>query len=138
MTEQLTTLSTTTDFPTACSHLRYQRRFACGGLCSTFHGTGQVTTTWHSTSLGDGVSAPIYMAEIAALFQPFFEAAGRPAEMAVFTRHEPGRLHCEVMVYFSPAAEQVAKVVGAQPCESPARQGLELLAGVTECWSAIF
>ena len=93
---------------------------------------------WHSKSLGDGISAAIYTAEIERVFHPIFESAGQPAEMAVFTRREEGSLHCEVLAYFSPAAADIARAFSAQPCEQPARQGLELLAGSPECWRVIF
>jgi len=93
---------------------------------------------WHSKSLGDGVSAPIYTAEIEQVFLPLFEAAGQPAEMAVFTRNEPGPLHCEVMAYFSPAAAKVALAFSAQACQLPARHGMELLAGAPTCWDVLF
>ena len=76
--------------------------------------------------------------EIKQIFQPIFESAGRPAEMAVFTRHEKGSLHCEWVAYFSPAAEVVAKAVEANLCGKPAREGLNLLAGNDECWAALF
>ena len=43
-----------------------------------------------------------------------------PSEMAVFTRPESeGRLHCEVVAYFSPAAGEVAKAFDAIPCGRP-------------------
>jgi hypothetical protein len=78
-------------------------------------------------------------AEIEATFLQAFTAAGSPPEMAVFTRPESeGRLHCEVIAYFSPAAGQVAEAFDAEPCEKPARQGLGLLAGSDECWPALF
>ncbi len=93
---------------------------------------------WHSKPLGDGMWADIPSEEIKRLFQPLFESAGRPAEMAVFTRHEEGSLHCEWVAYFSPVAEDVAKVVEASPCAKPIRDGLNLLAGSGECWSALF
>lgn len=95
-------------------------------------------TTWRFKSLGDGISAEIHTAEIETLFQPFFDAAGRPADMAILTCHEPGSLHCEVTAYFSPAAEGVALAVGAEPCTAPAPQHLELLAGTEDCWSVLF
>lgn len=95
-------------------------------------------STWRFKSLGDGISASIDIAELVGLFQPFFDAAGRPAAMAIFTRHEPGSLHCEVTAYFSPAAEGVALAVGAKPCERPAAQHLGLLAGTADCWVVIF
>jgi hypothetical protein len=93
---------------------------------------------WHSKSLGDGISAAIYTVEIERVFQTMFEAVGQPVEMAVFTRREEGSLHCEVLAYFSPAAADIARAFSAQPCEQPARQGLELLAGSSECWRVIF
>jgi hypothetical protein len=78
-------------------------------------------------------------AEIEEAFLQAFTAAGNPPEMAAFTRPESeGRLHCEVMAYFSPAAQEVAKEFDAEPCEKPARAGLGLLAGREECWAVLF
>jgi hypothetical protein len=82
--------------------------------------------------------AAIPSEEINQLFQPLFESAGRPAEMAVFMRHEDGSLHCEWIAYFSPAAEEVAKAVEASPCGRPTKEGLKLLAGTEGCWMALF
>lgn len=93
---------------------------------------------WYSKSLGDGMWADIPSEEIKQLFQPLFESADRPAEMAVFTRHEEGNLHCEWVAYFSPAALDVAKAVEASLCVKPAREGLNLLAGSDECWAILF
>lgn len=96
-------------------------------------------STWHSVSLGDGMWAPAQFAQIEALFGPLFEQAGRPADMAIFTRSESeGRLHCEVIAYFSPAADHVAASFHAQPCEKPRQDGLSLLAGAAEAWVALF
>lgn len=78
-------------------------------------------------------------AEIEAAFMAAFAAADRPPEMAVFTRPESeGRLHCEIMAYFSPAAQEVAEAFDAEPCGKPARAGLGLLAGEEACWSVLF
>lgn len=93
---------------------------------------------WYSKPLGDGIWADIPSEEIRQIFQPLFESAGRPAEMAVFTRHKEGSLHCEWVAYFSPAAEEVAKAVGAGSCGKPAPEGLELLTGNTDCWLMLF
>lgn len=93
---------------------------------------------WFSKSLGDGMWADIPTEEITRLFQPAFDSAGRPAEMAVFTRREEGELHCEVVAYFSPAASDIARKVEAEACPKPAREGLELLAGNKDCWAALF
>ena len=95
--------------------------------------------TWYLVSLGDGIMSAIPSAEIEEQFQRSFIAAGRPHNMAVFTRSESeGRLHCEVIAYFSPAASEVARAVDAEPCETPARPGLGLLAGDPHCWSVLF
>ena len=93
---------------------------------------------WHSKFLGDGMWADIPSEEIKQLFKPLFESAGKPAEMAVFTRHEEGSLHCEWVAYFSPAAAEVAKMIEASPCGKPIREGLNLLAGSEDCWSELF
>ena len=59
--------------------------------------------------------------------------------MAVFTRNESeGRLHCEVIAYFSPSAAEVAKAFDAEPCEKPSRGELGLLAGDKQAWSVLF
>jgi len=94
---------------------------------------------WYRLSLGDGMTAGLPSTEIEEDFRPAFVAAGKPPEMAVFTRPESeGRLYCEVIAYFSPAAGQIAAAFDAEPCEKPARAGLALLAGDEECWSALF
>ncbi|MFN8386048.1 MAG: hypothetical protein U0V48_12445 [Anaerolineales bacterium] len=95
-------------------------------------------SSWYSKLLGDGVWAPTARAEIEKLFQPSFESAGMPSDMAIFMREEEGELHCEWFAYFSPAAEQVAEAAGAHPCNQPARLGLSLLAGDEGCWSVLF
>ncbi len=97
-----------------------------------------MNTHWYSKPLGDGMWANIPSEEIKQIFQPLFESAGRPAEMAIFTRHEEGSLHCEWIAYFSPAADAVAQAVGASVCAKPAREGLTLLAGSDQCWPALF
>jgi hypothetical protein len=96
--------------------------------------------TWYSISLGDGMmAAATPTTEIEEIFLPLFSAAGKPPEMAVFTRPESeGRLHCEVIAYFSPAAAAVAKALDAEPCEKPVRAGLGLLAGDERSWSVLF
>jgi hypothetical protein len=94
---------------------------------------------WYSKPLGDGIMAAMPSAEIEEIFLPLFESAGKPVDMAVFTRYESeGRLHCEVIAYFSPAAAEVAKAVDAEPCEKPSRAELGLLAGDKQVWSVLF
>jgi hypothetical protein len=94
---------------------------------------------WYSKELGDGIMASMPSDEIEQTFQRLFDAAGKPLNMAVFTRLESeGRLHCEMTAYFSPAAKEVALAVEAQPCEKPTRAGLGLLAGDKLAWSVLF
>src|SRR5262245_5764467 len=94
---------------------------------------------WYSIGLGDGIIAAMPAAEIEKLFQQLYTAAGKPSDMAIFTRAESeGRLHCEVIAYFSPAALDVAKAFDAQPCNKPARSGLGLLAGDDGCWCVLY
>lgn len=98
-----------------------------------------MTNRWYAMSLGDGVTALEPLRDVENRFRAASEQAGRPRDMAVFTRHESeGRLHCELMVYFSPAARAVAQALGAQPCARPSPQGLSLLAGPAESWSLLF
>ena len=95
--------------------------------------------SWYSLSLGDGMTAGIPSAEIGTAFLRSFRAAGSPPDMAVFTRPESeGRLHCEVIAYFSPAAQNVAQAFEARPCAKPARAGLGLLAGDEGAWLLLF
>jgi hypothetical protein len=95
--------------------------------------------SWYSLSLGDGMMASMPAAQIEDAFLQTFVAAGRPVEMAVFTRPESaGRLHCEVTAYFSPAAREVAMAFDARPCGRPARAGLGLIAGDERAWSMLF
>jgi hypothetical protein len=96
-------------------------------------------SSWYSVSLGDGMLAPMPTSQIEEAFLQLFTAAGGPPEMAVFTRPESeGRLHCEVIAYFSPAAREVAGAFDAEPCAKPARAGLGLLAGDERAWSVFF
>jgi hypothetical protein len=60
-------------------------------------------------------------------------------EMAIFIRHESeGCLHCEVRLYFSPAAAHVAEAVDAVACKKPIPQDMGLLAGSENAWSQLF
>jgi hypothetical protein len=97
-----------------------------------------MTSTWHSLPLGDGMTAAEPSEEIRAAFRAAFTSAGEPADMAVFTRHESGNLHCEVIAYFSPSAAGLAMLFDAEPCQRPSRSGLGLLAGKEVCWSVLF
>ncbi|HNF94146.1 MAG TPA: hypothetical protein PLQ75_05815 [Anaerolineales bacterium] len=98
-----------------------------------------MTNQWYSLGLGDGMLAATPSEEIQVYFAKVFSAMGMPPEMAVFTRHESeGRLHCEVVAYFSPKASEVAQAFDAEPCPKPVRAGLGLLAGSETAWSNLF
>jgi hypothetical protein len=95
-------------------------------------------STWFLHNLGDAMFASEPLRQIEALFMSEYMAAGRPKEMALFARHESGRLHCEVMVYFTPAAADVAEKVGAIRCRRPSREGLSLKVGTDDVWPVLF
>ena len=95
--------------------------------------------TWYSKELGDGIMASMPSDEIESMFLRLFTTMGKPLDMAVFTRLESeGRLHCEVVAYFSPAAKEIALAFDAEPCEKPFQAGLGLLVGDKRSWSKLF
>ena len=95
--------------------------------------------TWYTKGLGDGITAATPSEEIRDAFLRSFQAADKPLGMAIFTRLESeGRLHCELIAYFSPSAGEVADAFDALPCAQPVRSGLDLLAGDPRCWSLLF
>ncbi len=98
-----------------------------------------MTQTWFQLSLGDGLLADLPIGEIEQHYRGLYASTGCPADLAVFKRHELGHgLHCEVTVYFSPAATALAQHFAASPCLPPPRPGLELLAGNPDCWTLLF
>jgi len=87
-------------------------------------------TGWSVVNLGDAMLAQGALVDVQRHFDRVYQAAGCPPDMALFMRHvSEGRLHCELLVYFSPAAAAVAVELGAEPCAPPAPEGLDLLAG---------
>lgn len=98
-----------------------------------------VVQPWFSKQLGDGILSYESKDQIQNLFSDLFAAAGQPEDMAVFTRHElEGRLQCEVVAYFSPAAASLARQLDAKPCEKPSPSDLDLLVGAPGCWFVLF
>jgi len=95
--------------------------------------------TWFTSNLGDAMLAGEALDHIKSHFLSAHEEAGSSKGMAMFMRHESeGRLHCEVIIYFSPPAANVAIKVGAIACKKPTQEGLSLLAGSEESWSVFF
>lgn len=73
--------------------------------------------------------------QIRASYAALYEGVERRQSAAVFIRHESeGRLHCEVIAYFSPAAFRLAEAFDAVPCRRPSRGDLSLHAGPDDCW----
>ena len=94
---------------------------------------------WFTSNLGDAMLAGEALEHIKTLFMSAYAKSNGSNEMAIFVRHESeGRLHCEVLVYFSPATAHVAEAVGALACNKPTPLGLGLLAGSEDAWSILF
>lgn len=93
---------------------------------------------WYFKPIGDGIFADLSKNEISDYFLPILKAKGFPTDMAVFVHHEVEDLHCDWNAYFSPATAKLAIAFGAVPCAQPPREGLELLIGSVESWSALF
>jgi hypothetical protein len=91
---------------------------------------------WYSKALGDGVRAFAPSRRIQDLFSPMFAAAGQPADMAVFSRHDVQAN--QVIAYFSPRASRLAALFGATPCEKPPSDGIGLLVGDARSWQIFF
>lgn len=86
--------------------------------------------TWFRLELGDASMAWEELERNTQRFQAACRDAGEPRDMTLFMRHESeGRLHCQVVLYFSPGAAPLAKSLRASPCPPPPGDGLSLLAG---------
>lgn len=96
-------------------------------------------SAWFYKNLGDAMLAFEALGHIEALFRSTYRTAELPKDVAVFVRHNSeGRLHCQVEVYFSPAAAFLANEMNADPCGKPSRGGLGLLVGSEDSWTALF
>ena len=86
---------------------------------------------WFSKPLGDGIWAYSLTDQVRDAFEPLFVLAGRPLDMAVFTRHESdGRLQCEVIAYF-PRRPPLWRMC-SMPCRAKNRRVTTWI-----CWRAI-
>jgi len=94
---------------------------------------------WFSKNLGDAMLVDDSLADIEQQFLAAYTKADNPTEMALFSRHESeGRLHCDLMLYLSPASFVVADEIGAKPCNRPSSNSLSLLVGSDDSWPALF
>ena len=84
-------------------------------------------TTWFKKELGDAVMATPVLESLKVQLTALPRPAGND-EPAVFVRTTSGDLHCEVTVYFSPAAAALAASINAEPCAMPMMHGLTSLA----------
>lgn len=75
--------------------------------------------TWRRLDLEDAVLAQTQLAGIAERAREAYESAGRPEGWGVYCRHVSGELHCRAEVYFSPAAGDLGRALGAEPCAEP-------------------
>lgn len=93
---------------------------------------------WFCKNLGDPMLAGAELDRIKDLFQQAYERANQPAHMAIFMRHESeGQLHCELKLYFPPAAAEMAQAVDAIACQPPASRDLGLFAGPESAWGVL-
>ncbi len=94
---------------------------------------------WFVKNLGDAMLATGALDRILASYAAIYQGGERRQNAAVFIRHESeGRLHCEVMAYFSPDAYRLAAAFDADPCRRPEPGGLSLHAGTADSWQDIF
>ena len=85
---------------------------------------------WFYINLGDAMLATEALYQLKNDFNDHFQKMQSPKDMTLFYRHETeARLHCEVVVYFSPACTPIAKILNAKPCKIPSMVGLSYLAG---------
>lgn len=95
--------------------------------------------TWYCCNLGDAMLAAPALDNIQAQVVAASANDVIIDECAVFYRHESeGRLHCELVVYFSPQAARMPIAANLRPCAKPAKQGLSLLLGTASSWSILF
>ena len=96
-------------------------------------------TGWFAKSLGDAMLAWDSLDRIDALYTALYGAADGRQDIAVFIRHESqGRLHCEVVAYFSPDAYLLAAALDAVPCARPSKHDLSLHVGPEDSWQMFF
>lgn len=90
-------------------------------------------------NIGDAMFADESIDQIKSIILSAYSSTNRPNDMAAFIRHESeGRLHCEVIIYFSPSLTTVTKDINAEPCNKPAPDDLHLLAGSPHAWTTLF
>ncbi|MEH6565155.1 MAG: hypothetical protein V7756_07540 [Halopseudomonas sp.] len=90
-----------------------------------------MTSGWSCFDLGDGMLAEPRLAELLEQL-PKADTAH-----ALFLRRRFCALHCQVLLYCSPALARWARSRGAVECARPSRCGLELLRGSEQEWALL-
>ena len=92
-----------------------------------------IMNQWFYINLGDAMLATEALYQLKDDFDNHFQTLNCPKNMTLFYRHEAeARLHCEVIVYFTPASQTIAKILAAKPCKTPCMTGLSYLAGFNQ------
>lgn len=95
-------------------------------------------STWHSLNLGDGVEAFQPTHRLQDAWMAAAQVAGRhgtlDASSAIFSAGGGE----SVTVYFTPAAQLIAKAFRATPCDKPSGDGIGLLVGDQRAWDIHF
>jgi hypothetical protein len=99
---------------------------------------GTAVGTWAALALGDGVTSLAPLERLRARVDDHARIARPDGPVVLLTRHDDGGLHCRVTAFFSPAAHELARAVGAVPCPRPARAGLAYAAGDPGWEEALF
>lgn len=109
-----------------------------GDRMSDYHQIGNNDSGWYGKNLGDAMLADPALEQVQASFGAALTKELVSEGMALFMRHESeGQLHCDVKVYFSPAAARLALALGAARCPKPGKRGLALLAGDPNIWAQL-
>ncbi|CAA0094719.1 Uncharacterised protein [Halioglobus japonicus] len=85
--------------------------------------------TWRYLNCGDPTLCDAKVQELLQTYDNMNRSNQLPLGAAIFARHESlGDLHCDLVLYFNPEAEAVAKAEGAASCAKPLLQGLSQIA----------
>ena len=94
--------------------------------------------SWFKKELGDAVWAAPYLETLKEMFASIYGSSHAAGEAVVLVKYDSAsHLHCEVTVYFSPAATTLATAVNAEPCVQPSFTDLSLLVGNKQTWDAL-
>ena len=87
---------------------------------------------WHQLKVAEPSQDPTRL--IHRAFPALYEAAGRPADMAIFICDGDSGPN---VFYFAPGAYGFAKCVHAAPCPPPSKDHLDLIAGEPVAWEML-